>query len=71
MKQFKTLTRYTLYTLLCVCFFSCTEMIKDYKISKQRIDSIQVITLQKDTVWIISRQGKFTRILPKNYNKEK
>ena len=71
MKRFKTLKSYTLYTLLCVCFFSCKDFKNHSKRHENRIDSIQVITIQKDTVWIYAHGTGHITILPNSYVKEK
>ena len=60
-----------LYTLLCLCFFSCTDFNKHAKRHQNRIDSIQVVTLQKDTVWIYAHGSGHINILPNSYVKEK
>lgn len=55
--------------LLCSLFSSCDEYEKHLHIHKQRIDTIEVLTLQKDTVLIIGTGEGHIRILPKDYIK--
>jgi hypothetical protein len=64
MNKFKI---YALYTFISVCFISCSSYNKHADRHENRIDSIQVVTLQEDTVWIFSRGGGHTIILPNNY----
>ena len=62
--------RNAIYTLFCVCFFSCKDW-KEHSIKhNSRIDSIQVITVQKDTVWIFSHSTGHISINPKNYREK-
>ena len=63
-------SKYFLYALLCVSFFSCKDW-KEHSIKRNsRIDSIQVVTVQKDTVWIFSHSTGHISINPKNYREK-
>ena len=62
--------RNAIYTLLCVCFFSCKDWNEHSIKHNSRIDSIQVITVQKDTVWIFSHITGHISINPKNYREK-
>ena len=68
--RIKMLSKYFLYALLCVCFFSCGW--KEHKLKHDnKIDSIQVVTVLKDTVWIYAHSSGHIKIVPKDYRCEK
>ena len=67
----KKVIRNAIYTLLCVCFFSCELVSDSFVKARSNIDSIQVVTVQKDTVWIFSGNNGHTSLVPKDYLKEK
>lgn len=73
MKKLLNRVHYAIYILLCVCFFSCSNITesKNYKKSECNIDSILVKTIEGDTVIIYSGYGGHISIVPKDYLNEK
>ena len=52
--------------ILCLSFNSCE--LKEFNLKhNNKIDSIQVVTIQNDTVWIFADTSGYIRIVPNDY----
>jgi hypothetical protein len=71
MKNLIKRSHFALYILLCVCFFSCKNMKKEFTEHQNRIKEIKVVTIEGDTVLIKSHGTGHMEILPIKFSQEK